>query len=429
MGLYASARLGRAMLTLDAAMPVMQRNAMLKQSGCRLVLTSDPWVTSAEVDLIPGEELLATDQFDAPLPVDSLDLTSLDPQQILLIVPTSGTTSMPKGVMLSAKNLAASADEVNRQLGLKPDDCWLNCLPLSHIAGLSIAYRCSRAGAAMVLHQGFDAERVWHDLEAHRVSHISLVPAMLGRLLEAAKGRPAPDALRAALIGGGPLDPALAGRARASGWPLVVSYGMTETASMCVLDRSAEAGLKPGCVGRPLGPFRLSLSEQKAGIIRVSGNGVMAGYVNPQLRPGDGLQDGVFETGDLGHWDEQGRLCVTGRGDEVLNSGGLRLHPREVEDLLEACPGRIRVGVGSRPDPLWGDLLVALYEGGVSEIFLEAWARIHLPSGLRPREFHRVESLPRNRMGKLDRRALKQYILSAYPAMTRAGSWGSAPRG
>jgi O-succinylbenzoic acid--CoA ligase len=139
----------------------------------------------------------------------------------------------------------------------------------------------------------------------------------------------------------------------------------------------------------------------------------MAGYVNPQLKPGDGLREGTFESGDLGYWDEQGRLCVAGRGDDVLNSGGLRLHPSEVEQLLEACPGGISVGVGSRPDPLWGDRLVALYEGGVSEIWLEAWARLHLPSGLRPREFHRVEALPRNRMGKLDRRALKQHILSA----------------
>jgi O-succinylbenzoic acid--CoA ligase len=413
---HTAAKLGLVLLPLDAQMPDVQRQALLEQSGCRLVIsdTQPPRLPAGVAWCrVDGDELFDTD-FEcrsAHVPVPA------GPSEIVLIVPTTGTTSDPKGVMLSAANLRTSVDQVNRSLDFHRSDCWLNCLPLNHIAGLSIPYRCVRAGAAMLLHQSFDAERVWLDLERFRVTHISLVPAMLGRLLEAAAGRRVPASLRVALIGGGALDTALARHAQAAGWPLTICYGMSETTSMCVLDAAAGAGTSAGRVGTPLAGFRIHLSEGTRGRIRIAGPAVMAGYANPQLRPGEGLQEGWFETGDLGYWDDTGRLCVTGRADDMLNSGGLRLHPREVEQLLADCPGLTTVAVSSRYDPLWGDRLVAFYEGSISESALEGWARKHLPSGLRPREFRRIELLPRNRMGKLDRRALKGYT-AAMPAVT-----------
>jgi O-succinylbenzoic acid--CoA ligase len=281
----------------------------------------------------------------------------------------------------------------------------------------------------MVLHRGFDEERVWRDLYRYPVTHVSLVPAMLGRLLEAAAGRTPPKTLRVALIGGGALDPGLAARARAAGWPLVVCYGMSETASMCVVDASPRAGLQPGRVGEGLPGFRIRLSEGARGRIRVAGEAVMAGYVNPQLRPGDGLQGGWFDTGDLGYRDPDGGLCVSGRADDLMNSGGLRLHPQEVERLLAACPELTTVAVSSRPDPLWGDSLVAFYQGSITEAELDAWARTHVPSGLRPREFRRIEVLPRNRMGKLDRRALRGYTAAMPVAAAAAGPKVAGSRG
>ena len=191
---------------------------------------------------------------------------------------------------------------------------------------------------------------------------------------------------------------------------------------------TSQAGLTPGRVGQPVAGFQIDLSDGQQGEIQVSGRAVMAGYVNPQLKPGDGLQAGRFNTGDLGYWDPQGQLCVTGRADDLMNSGGLRLHPGEVERLMKGCPRLSSVAVGSRPDPRWGDLLVALYEGDVSESWLDDWARLHLPSGLRPREFHRVDYLPRNRMGKVDRHALKRHISTIHSAVPQADSWTAGQR-
>ncbi|MDJ0805377.1 MAG: class I adenylate-forming enzyme family protein [Gammaproteobacteria bacterium] len=428
LGQFAAARLGRALLPLDRGLPSHQRNSMLYQSGCRLVVCDRDIVLPVGIKRLATEELLGSIDDSGMQSERQMEPSPDDPQRILLIVPTSGTCSSPKGVMLSAINLATSAHQVNQQLDLQAADCWLNCLPLSHIAGLAIPLRCFAAGAAMVLHQGFDEGLVWQDLERHQVTHLSLVPAMLGRLLDAAQGRMAPSSLRVVLVGGGSLDASLAQRAHAAGWPLVVCYGMTETGSMCVLDRTSQAGLRPGRVGEVMPGFDLMLSDDRQGEIWISGDAVMAGYVNPRLQPGDGLQEGRYKSGDLGYLDDQDQLCLTGRADDQLNSGGLRLHPAEVERLLDVCPGLTSAAVSSRSDPIWGDRLVLLYQGRVSEIWLDAWVRLHLPSGLRPREFVKVDALPRNRLGKLDRKALRQCIPARSCLASRAAPWVSGPR-
>jgi O-succinylbenzoic acid--CoA ligase len=265
------------------------------------------------------------------------------------------------------------------------------------------------AGAGMLLHQGFDAEKIWIDINNNQVSHISLVPAMLAQLLEVSNNASPPDRLRVALIGGGRLSPELAARAHASNWPLCVTYGMSETCSQCVTDCSDQAGLSPGNIGLPLEGFELALSRQ--GRIKVRGPAVMQGYLNSNLSPGHGLQqDGWFETGDLGEIDRLGHLRVLGRVDDILITGGNSIHPIELESMIARCPGVDDVAISSRSDKVWGDILVALYTGEVSLDSLDAWCRTNLSSYQRPREFVLVSELPRNSIGKLDRKGLSRLI-------------------
>ena len=347
-------RLGRAWLPLDAELTAGQTADLIRQSGCKWVLT-DHLIQGLPKDIA---QVALDGLLDGVAVGDRPRQTEHSPDDILLILPTSGTGGRPKGVMLSAANLAASATAASRRLGLVTGDRWLNCLPLSHIAGLAIPLRCQQAGATLVLHDGFDAARVWDDLQALGITHLSLVPAMLGRVLDVSGTARAPASLRVVLIGGGPLAPALARRAHAACWPLVVSYGMSETGSLCVLDDSPRAGVEAGRVGRPLDGFELALTT--AGLVRLSGPAVMAGYANPGLMPGTGLESGWFETGDLGAWDARGWLRIFGRADAQLNSGGVRLHPQTVEQQLLACNGVRDVAVSSREDPLWGCLLYTL---------------------------------------------------------------------
>ena len=137
----------------------------------------------------------------------------------------------------------------------------------------------------------------------------------------------------------------------------------------------------------------------------------MQGYVNPDLSPGYGLlQDGWFETGDLAEIDQSGCLRVLGRADDMLISGGKTIHPVEIESLMINCPGVDDIAISSYSEKTWGDLLVALYTGDVSYGELEAWCRINLSSTQRPREFIQVPELPRNSMGRLDRKGLKAML-------------------
>jgi O-succinylbenzoic acid--CoA ligase len=327
---------------------------------------------------------------------------------IQLIIATSGTTGEPKGVMLTAGNLTASATASEQRLGLAAGDSWLACLPLFHIGGLSILLRCLAVGARVLLHEGFWVESVWDQIASGEVTHVSLVPAMLDKLLSHAGSLRPPEALRVVLIGGGPLSGSLAEKAHAAGWPICVSYGMSETASQFATDAGPDAGLTPGLVGLPLDGYEVRLTED--GRIRVRGPAVMAGYANPAGRLGVGLDQGWFETGDLGSLDEQGCLSITGRADDLLICGGKNIHPSEVEERLLRCPGVTGVGVTGQKDAVWGDKLIAFYCGAITEDGLIAWVGEHLPSHLRPRVCIKTDKLPLNQMGKLSRLALREML-------------------
>jgi len=329
---------------------------------------------------------------------------------IELLIATGGSSGEPKCVMLSGKNLAASVAASHTRVVLQQGDVWLDCLPLYHIGGLSILYRCAAARASVLLHEGFDARRVWDDLCNYRVSHISLVPAMLARLLDLTHDAPPPDTLKYALVGGGALSGTLALRARAANWPLCASYGMSETASQLATLHPLPEDWVPGCVGTPLPGFEVRIAAPDAtgvGVIQARGAALMAGYANPAHQYGIGLQDGWLTTGDLGRLDDKGCLYVLGRRDDMLVSGGVNVHPFEVEAVLLGFPGVRDAAVTALPDETWGDRLVALVVGDAELEPLAAWCRMHLTSASRPRILRRVTALPRNALGKLARVKLK----------------------
>jgi O-succinylbenzoic acid--CoA ligase len=305
--------------------------------------------------------------------------------QLALIVATSGSTGQPKGVKLPWRAVAAASRISARALDLRPGDAWLACLPLYHVGGALILCRCLRARATAVVHEGFDVGTVANELAAGRVTHISLVPAMLAQLLDAAV--PPGPTLRCALVGGAALAPALHERARAAGWPLRLSYGMTETCATALVD------------GRPLPGVRVRTGA--AGTLEIATPARMAGYLGE-----DGRAPEWIVTNDCGRSGADGRVLIDGRADDMLVSAGVNVHPLEVEARLAACPGLREAGVTGLADPVWGDVIACAYEGELAEAALDDWCRAHLPAPRRPRRFLRVARLPRTASGKLDRRAL-----------------------
>jgi O-succinylbenzoic acid--CoA ligase len=327
------------------------------------------------------------------------------PNPIALIIATSGSEGPPKAVMLTHANLDYAAAASNERLPLRPGDLWLGCLPLHHIGGLSTLYRCLRAGAALLLHDRFDAVQVWHDLHAHPVTHISLVPTMLARLLDVAAGATPPAALRHALIGGAALSRSLFERARASGWPLNPTWGMSECAAQAATLCQPGQHWQEGEVGTLLPGFEARVNAE--GRIALRGPQVMAGYLNPESQMGVGLKDGWLITADLGRIDGAGRITLLGRADDLFNSGGVKVHPLEIESCLAACPGVSDVAVTALHDPLWGDVLVALLIGSANPEQIDGWSRQRLAPAQRPRYLLKVEQLPRNALGKIERPALR----------------------
>ncbi|MDD5249774.1 MAG: AMP-binding protein [Rhodocyclaceae bacterium] len=391
----ATAALGCPFFPLDPDLPEAIVAALLEQAGVQLVVGEGNWPGCVT---LPAPEILA-----APAAASLPSRHRL--HDIALLIATSGSSGRPKAVMLSAGNLRAAALASAACTPLRPGDRWLACLPLFHIGGYSILHRCALAGAEAVLHEGFDAERLWRTLADERITHLSVVPTMLARLLDLAPAPP-PATLRHVLVGGAALSPALAERAAEHGWPIQPTYGMSETASQIATLPALPRPWPPGLVGRPLPGIEAALAAD--GRLRVRGPMVMAGYANPRLAPGDGLEDGWFTTNDLAEIRADGQLQILGRADDIIVSGGKKFHPATVENRLAGCPGLGSAGVVGRPDPLWGEIVTVVFSGEVAADALLDWCRQHIAGASRPRAAIRVAALPTLTNGKPDRAALRR---------------------
>lgn len=403
--LYAAWYAGVALFPYNADLPAAILTPLLRDAGVRAILC----MTDA-TPALPGFAIVhgtrASIDILAPLPSH---LPSLATQAVHLLVATSGTSGKPKAVALTGDNLFAAIQASQHVLPLQPGACWLSCLPLFHVGGLMTVLRAWQAGACVALHARFVSDAVVASLMQGVITHISLVPALLARVLDAFAARYAPQALQVALIGGGPLAPNLARRAHRLGWPLCVSYGMTETTALCASDCTQTAGLEAGCVGSPLPGFEIRAgTPAKPANIDIRGQAVCAGYMG---RDSNYLPDGFWRTADLGFLDTQGRVWLVGRADDVLVTGGENVHPEPLEALLMEYTGMLDVAVCGRSDEVWGQRLVALVVADTldREAFL-SWTRTHLPSHLRPREVYHVEALPRTHSGKLIRNALTKML-------------------
>lgn len=343
------------------------------------------------------------------------------------IVPTSGTTARPKLVRLPLDRLVASAAAWNAFL--PPATGWLLSLGLAHVAGLGILWRAAAAGVPIVVPAETDAPGLLDAIAISarggvHVSHLSLVAAQLDGLLDATADGPPPPSIRALILGGGPIPEALVRRAIAAGWPVVPSYGMTETASGVVALPAADAGQHPGTVGRTLPGVQLRIAED--GEIQVRGPMRFAGYLDdPDATTAALTPDDWLRTGDLGRLDADGRLTVDGRADDLIVSGGENISPAEVEAALAAHPAVADVAVTGVQDRTWGQVPVAVvaFRPDVvtpSDEDLVAHARARLARFKVPARFVRVASLPRTTLGKVERRALAALIRVGDPApMTR----------
>ena len=315
---------------------------------------------------------------------------------VAVVVSTSGTTGTPKGAMLTAAALTASADATHRRLG--GAGRWLLALPADHIAGFQVLVRSVVAGLPPVaLSARFDPAELVPAVAAMGTGrrYASLVAVQLDRALGDAAATEALTELDAVLIGGGPMPQGLAEKASAAGVSVVRTYGMSETAGGCVYD------------GLPLDGVQVRIEDSR---IVLGGPTVAKGYRNP-VRPDPFDRPGWFRTDDLGVVDTAGVLRVLGRTDDAISTGGLTVLPQLVETVLARHPSVAECAVFGVADERLGQRVVAavVVAAGTAAPTLEQ-LRTHVAAALdvtaAPREVHLLDALPRRGIGKIDRRAL-----------------------
>jgi O-succinylbenzoic acid--CoA ligase len=325
--------------------------------------------------------------------------------EIAALLLTSGTTGRPRMVQLSFKNLRASAMASKDRLGLSAGDRWFGSLSPAHVGGIALIARAALLRSVLVLRGPFEVGTFVDLLRDGAIGFASLVPTMLHRTLEAWGDSEIPESLRCLLIGGASAPPDLVRAATSRGFPLALTYGLTEASSQVATAPPVLVREKPGTVGPPLSGVEVRVAE--SGEIVVKGATVAAGQAEP---------DGWLHTGDLGRMDEDGHLWVTGRLSDRIITGGVNVEPLEVERVLEALPWVEEAAVVGIPDREWGETVVAAIVvtelgASVQRDELDRHVRAELSPAKRPREFRAVGHLPRNRNGKLDRETVRALFL------------------
>jgi len=350
-------------------------------------------VVGPEVDLPDG-------------PGDDLDLDIAAPSDPALLGYTSGTTGAPKGAVLSHANLLATTEAVRLAWRWNPDDRLVLALPLFHMHGLGVGLHGTLlAGASAVLLPRFDTDAVLDAARRHEATLFFGVPTMYSRLAASARlGELA--RLRLCVSGSAPLPPAVFERVAAgSGQRPLERYGMTETGMNVSNPHDGER--RPGTVGFPLPGVDVQLAPD--GEIRVRGPNVFSGYWHDRTATDEAFDEGWFRTGDLGELDSGGYLRIAGRQKDLIITGGLNVHPREVEDVLVTHPAVAEVAVAGVADEEWGEVVTAWVvpageRPGEKDLLTHAAER--LAAFKCPRAVHFVDSLPRNALGKLLRHQL-----------------------
>ncbi len=420
--LLALLRAGCVAAPVSTRLPAEAVPGLLQRAGCRRLITADGGAAAPPGGLgaIAAGELLA-----AP-GADSAAALPFDPAAPATLVFTSGSAGEPKAALHSFANHWASAVGANRNIPLRRGDRWLLSLPLWHVGGLAVLFRCLQAGAAVVLPAR--GETLAEAVETCDVTHVSLVATQLYRLLQDKRGRVALRRLHAALLGGGPLPAPLLAEAVALGARLVTSYGSTETCSQASATRPGDHPEALRTAGRAL-PFR-EIAVAAGGEILVRGRTLFLGYAD-----GAGLRDardaaGWFHSGDLGRFDAAGRLVVEGRRDAMFVSGGENVHPEEIERALVNFPGILDALVVPVPDPEFGSRPAAFLRtaGGPppDPADLDAFLRRTLPGFKVPGRFFPWPDLGEG--VKPSRRALASLAAAAGESPERLGSGGGGPR-
>jgi long-chain acyl-CoA synthetase len=433
MSYFAIVQLGATVQPIDERLTPEEMAAILSDAGTRfLIVHGSLWSKfdgarklGVMVDHILGIRLDTTGvaSFDAWLEQTSAppEAATLSPSMVAELMYTSGTTGDPKGVQRTHANVLAASRNARRGFGYRPDDVIAIAMPLSHSSALnSQMMPVLQVGGTLILLPRFQAAAMIETIKGHGVTCMRAVPAMLHLLLGYASfaSEDLPS-LRLLINSSAPIDPDtyVTLKQRFPTLEVLNSYGLTE-ASTCTVLPDPMATTRPDSVGIPIDGVEMCIIDDQGNVVAsgcegeicVRGEHVFMGYRHRPEATAAVVFDGWLRTGDLGHCDQEGFYYLHGRQTEVINCGGQKFVPRDVERCIEALPEVAEAAVAGMTHRLLGEVAKAfvVLKG---DQYLEAKAVIrhctqHLASYKIPYKVEFVETLPRNGVGKILRRRL-----------------------
>ena len=413
-----------------------QMRYVLDHSDCKLVLVSPDWAERVRTILttIPRPVAMLVcdpdmDSHDSLLgAVPPTATPAPNPEAMALLMYTSGTTGVPKGVVLTQSNLAANAMAISAEHRLGARDRVLAVLPLYHINAFAVTMLAPLAhGGSLAMPPKFSAARFWQQAVHAQCSWINVVPTMISYLLEgAAPERETVRNIRFCRSASAALPPAhLQAFVQRFGIGVIETMGLTETVAPSFsnpyepkLRKLGSVGQASGCEACVIDANLHPVPDGSTGEIAIRGPQVMQGYYkNPDATRASFTPDGWLRTGDLGHRDGDGFFFVTGRIKELIIKGGENIAPREIDEVLLRHPTVLDAAATGMPDVHYGqDILVCvvLREGCLAdETVLRAFCTEHLGRYKTPKVFHFVQDLPRGPSGKVQRLKLLDWVAQA----------------
>jgi malonyl-CoA/methylmalonyl-CoA synthetase len=419
-------RLGAAMVPINLAYRGREIAHLLADAEPRLLVTERSALpVLAGLDL--PEVILAEEM--AELTVGRLAPPVVEGSDLAMLLYTSGTTGKSKGAEITHDNVLATVTGLLAAWAWEPADALLLSLPLFHTHGLVVGLHCAlAAGAAVLLRPRFDAAGTVSDLLGGEVTLFFGVPTMYGRLVEELRARGGEadvsrdfSKIRLFCSGSAPLSPeTFAAFRELTGHEILERYGMTETGMN--LSNLYAGARRPGTVGVPLPGVSIRVVDGEGrgvppggeGELLVRGSNVFSRYWRaPEKTAESFVHDDLgrrwFRTGDLARQDPgTGAVTLLGRRHELVISGGFNVYPREVEEVLAGFPGVREAAVVGRPHPDWGEVPVAFLvaDSPLDEAALIAFCKAQMAGFKVPREIRRVDALPRNALGKVEKHRL-----------------------
>jgi acyl-CoA synthetase (AMP-forming)/AMP-acid ligase II len=398
-----------------AAVTTRERYGALSAEGEGRSVSTWILVDADSPGTFPFREAVARDPVPEPARVD--------PDDLAVLLYTSGTTGFPKGAMLSHRNTLFNVSSCRATLSYREDDVGLLTLPLFHVTGLNSQLVALLAcGATVVLQREYDTTRMLELLTRHRATALFFVPAIYKLItLREDLGRFDLSAVRVAAYGGAPMAPeTIVALGRIMPGELHNCYGLTECSSLGTVLPSENALSHSESVGRPVpgtraeirGPDGAPLPPGAIGELYLRGPHIVKGYFNAPEKTAEAIRDGWLRTGDVARIDGDGFVYILDRAKDMINRGGEKIYSLEVENVLYTCPGVAEAAVFGIPHPVFGEIpaarLVPLPGATIDPEKVRDYCSARLADYKVPVQVEVADRIPRNPGGKVLKKELRK---------------------